>query len=233
MSVIPTPDARLLSAIPYLKKGGTVADVGTDHAYLPIYLVLEGYAQSAVASDVNRGPILSAEANIAAAGLSDRIKTIQTDGLHGIEAYAPDDVLIFGMGGELIIRILQEAPWIKNGGVTLVLQAMSRIHLLRKWLTENGFCICGESLTDERKYYQTICARYDGVGESYTEEELLLGKRNLESLPPLFEGFVRHELAVHQRILDGKRQAVASDCEDALRVVEFLKKRLETLHENS
>ena len=72
MTVIPTPDARLLSAIPYIKQGGTVADIGTDHAYLPIYLVREGIVSRAIAADINRGPILSAQSNIETAGLSSR-----------------------------------------------------------------------------------------------------------------------------------------------------------------
>ena len=229
MSVIPTPDARLLSAIPYIQRGATVADIGTDHAYLPIHLVREGIALCAIAADINRGPILSAEANIASAGLADRILTVQTDGLHGIDAYAPDHILIFGMGGELIIRILEQAPWIKRDRPTLILQPMSRSHLLRRWLNENGFAICGETLTDSAKFYQTVCARYDGVGESYTEEELLLGRQNILSEPPLFEGFVRHEISVHQKIVDGKRKSAESDCTDELRVIAFLKKRLEKI----
>lgn len=229
MAVIPMPDARLISAIPYIKKGGTVADIGTDHAYLPIHLVREGIVSAAVAADINRGPILSAQANIASAGLSAQIASVQTDGLHGIEIYQPDDVLLFGMGGELIVRILQEAPWVRDGRIGLILQPMSRMQILRKWLTENGFSILGESLTDPAKFYQTIYARYDGIGECYTEEELLLGKRNIEAQPPLFEDFVRHELAVHEKILAGKQKSAESDVTDELRVIGFLKKRLEKI----
>ena len=229
MNQTPTPDARLLSAIPYLKKGGIVADIGTDHAYLPIYLVREGIALRAVAADINRGPILSAEENVRAVGLSDRIDLLQTDGLHGVREYHPDDILIFGMGGELIIRILQEAPWIKNADIGLVLQPMSRAHLLRRWLTENGFRIYGETITDTSKFYQTIHARFDGVGERYNEEELLLGRRNIEGNPPLFEGFVRHEISVHQRIIEGKQRSADTDCSDELRAMDFLNKRLEKI----
>lgn len=229
MSVIPTPDARLQSAIPYIKKGGIVADIGTDHAYLPIHLVQQGYVRRAVAADINLGPILSARANIEAAGLSALIDTVQTDGLLGIEQYHPDDVLIFGMGGELIARILQDAPWVRNERIGLVLQPMSRATVLRDWLGRNGFSIVGESLTDPHKYYQTIYARFDGVETQYTEEELLLGRRNIETPPPLFEGFVRHELAVHQRILDGKRLSTDTDVSEELRVIGFLKKRLEKI----
>ena len=229
MSVLPVPDARLQSAISYIKRGGKVADIGTDHAYLPIYLVKEGLVKSAVAADINLGPILSARANIETAGLSDVIDTVQTDGLHGILPHDPDDILIFGMGGELIVKILSEAPWVRNPKFGLILQPMSRISVLRAWLLENGFAILGETITDKSKFYQTIYARYDGVGGAYTEEELLLGRCNIESKPPLFADFVRHELRVHQRILDGKRMASDADLQNELRVVDFLKNRLESM----
>lgn len=233
MSTIPMPDARLLSAVSYVQRGGTVADIGTDHAYLPIYLVGEGISRAAIAADINLGPILSARANIEAAGLGEQIQTLQTDGLHGIERYQPNDVLIFGMGGELIVRILEEAPWVKDCAIGLILQPMSRANILRKWLTEQGFTILGETLTDSNKFYQTIYARYDGIGTQYTEEECLLGRKNIEERAPLFEPFVRHEIAVYEKILAGKKRSASSDVTDEVRVLAFLNQRLESLHEGS
>ena len=202
-----TPDRRLLSAVDFITRGGRVVDVGTDHAYLPIYLVRQGLVSSALAADINEGPIQSARANVAAAGLQSQIDTLRTDGLCGVEPYAPNDVLIFGMGGELIVRILSEAPWICNERIGLILQPMSRASLLRAWLLDNGFAITGERITFEDKYYQTIAARYCGKRESYTEEELALGKWNIAARPPLFEGFLRHEIAVLNKIIDGKAQS--------------------------
>ena len=230
---------RLMTAVPYIRGGRLVADIGTDHAYLPIYLCEQrrltpvatpnGETICAIAADINKGPVERADEHIAAARLSRYVKTVQTDGLTGLDVYDPADIIIFGMGGELIMRILQEAPWVKNKAIGLVLQPMSRGHLLRQWLCENGFRICGEAISDTAKFYQTIYARYDGVGESYTEEELLLGKRNIEGCPPLFEGFVRHEIAVHQRILEGKQKSSDADASDELRAIGFLTKRLEKI----
>jgi tRNA (adenine22-N1)-methyltransferase len=221
--------ARLLSALPYLKKGGAVIDVGTDHAYLPIYLVGEGISSRALACDINRGPIESAAHNIAAAGLVRRIDTLCTDGLHGTEGFDPDNVLIFGMGGELIIRILSEAPWVKDAGIGLVLQPMTRAHLLRRWLLENGFAIVGETITHEDRYYQTIAARYCGKSEEYTEEELLLGRLNIENNAPNLAGFIEHEIGVWEAIRRGKSQSANADTRDEDRTLQFLKERLETL----
>jgi tRNA (adenine22-N1)-methyltransferase len=229
MQSIIIPDTRLRSAVPYLHCGGRVIDVGTDHAYLPIYLVKEGISTYALACDINQGPIDSARANIAAVGLEGRIDTLRTDGLHGTEGFAPDDIMVFGMGGELIIKILSEAEWIKNERIGLILQPMSRAHLLRRWLLQNGFAIVGESITREEKYYQTIAARYCGNSEEYTEEELLIGKLNIQTQPPHMEGFVRHEIGVYEAILRGKSKSESADANDEERILKFLKERLESL----
>lgn len=229
MQTIPTPSARLCSALPYLTRGGAVIDVGTDHAYLPIYLVGQGISSRALACDINRGPIASAQKNIAAADLADKIDTLCTDGLHGTESFSPDDVMIFGMGGELIIRILSEAPWVKNPAIGLVLQPMTRAHLLRRWLLENGFMIVGETITHEDRYYQTIAARYCGKCEEYTEEELLLGRLNIQNNAPHLCGFVKHEIGVYETILLGKSAAKSTDTKDEERILHFLRERLENL----
>ena len=211
MQTLNIPDTRLRSAIPYLKKGGRVADIGTDHAYLPIYLVEQGFSSCAMACDINEGPIQSARKNIAAAGLDGRIETLCTDGLCGVEQFAPDDVMIFGMGGELIARILSDAPWVKDESIGLILQPMTRASVLRQWLLENGFSILGETITFEDKYYQTIHARYSGRSETYTDAELLLGRLNIMERPPLFDGFLRHEIKVLDAIISGKSRAKSVD----------------------
>lgn len=202
-----------------------MADIGTDHAYLPIHLLREGIISGAVACDINAGPIESARMHIAAAGYSDRIDTLLTDGLYGVEPYAPDDILIFGMGGDLIVKILSEAPWIKNERIGLILQPMSRVSTLRQWLCENGFLITGETLSFEDKYYQTLAAHYTGVCETYTETELAVGRLNIVSRPPHFEDFVRHEIKVLNKILAGKAKSENADTA----AEERLKEKLEEL----
>ncbi len=231
MSSINIPDARLCSAIPYIRQGDRIIDVGTDHAYLPIYLVSEGIASFALACDINQGPIDSARSNICEAGLCERIETLKTDGLLGTEYFSADDILIFGMGGELIARILSDAPYIRRKELRLILQPMSRAFVLRRWLYENGFSIVGETISHAGKYYQTICAVFapDGcVDESpYTEEELLLGRRNIEDSAPLFRGFLAHEIRVLEGIVRGKEQSAIADASGEKRLLEKLKERLE------
>ena len=228
------PDARLLTALPFLRAGARIIDVGTDHAYLPIYLVEKGLVSHALACDINEGPISSARANIRAAGLSDRIETMRTDGLDGTEYFSPDHILIFGMGGELIARILSDAPWVCTERISLVLQPMSRVSFLRRWLLENGFSITGESISRRDKYYQTIEARFDptrtrGACE-WSEEELLLGKRNIEQHSSLLEGLIRHEIGVIEGIVRGKTLAGA-DVTGEAEMLSLLNKRLESCYD--
>lgn len=224
------PDTRLRSAEQFLEKGCRIADIGTDHAYLPIYLAQRGIISHALACDINQGPIESARENIRRWGLEKTISTMQTDGLHGVEDYAPDHVLIFGMGGELIVKILSEASWLREGNVKLILQPMTRAAVLRRWLLENGFAIMGETLTYEDKFYQTVyaCPSAETVCD-YTEEELLLGRRNIEQNEPLFCGFLEHEIKVLERIVRGKSMSAEADCAEDVRLLNILKERLERL----
>ena len=229
MQTLSKPDPRLLSALPYLTRGGKCIDVGTDHAYRPIHLIREGIVSHAMACDINEGPLLSAKEHITAAGLNDRINTCLTDGLQGLSEYDADDIMIFGMGGELIIKILKEAPWVRDGRIGLILQPMSRVSLLRRYLIENGFSILGESLSKSGKIYQTIYARYTGETCQYSEEELLLGRLNIQNNPPLFAEFVAHECAVCQKVLLGKEQSDRANAAAERRMLQILTERLEKL----
>ena len=233
MPNINIPDARLCSAVPYIRRGDRIIDVGTDHAYLPIYLVSEEIASFALACDINQGPIDSARANICEAGLTGRIDTMKTDGLLGTEYFCADDILIFGMGGELIARILSDAPWIRRKELRLILQPMSRAFVLRQWLYENGFSIVGETISRAGKYYQTICAVFspDGCAAEapYSDEELLLGRRNIEENTPLFQGFLAHEIGVLEVIVKGKEKSAIADATEEKRLLDKLKERLETM----
>ena len=206
MSAEKTPGSRLLSAIPYIQKGAIVADIGTDHAYLPIELVRREIAKRAVACDVNRGPIERAAEHIAEAGLSDWIDTVQTDGLLGVDAYTPDHILIFGMGGELIARILSEADWIRHESITLVLQPMTRAEALRRWLLSSGFTIIEEAVSFEDQYYQTICARFGEENENYTDGELLIGKKYKREMIPHLIGMIGRRIEILTTVVEGKKK---------------------------
>ena len=185
-------DARLLAVAELVSDGAYLADVGTDHAYLPIYLAEQGKISRAVASDIHKGPLVSAEKNIREAGFSDRIHTVLTDGLQGLEPYPVTDVAIAGMGGLMIKGILEKASAFKERKVRFILQPMQHIPDLRRYLGENGFAIQKETqATAEGKFYQIILCTYDGVVRKESELALLLGKYNIIHTKENAENFRR------------------------------------------
>lgn len=170
---------RLRTAAELVRPGRRLCDVGTDHAYLPIYLCRAGITPQAMASDVREGPLERARLHIAASGLTERIQTRLTDGLTGLAAFAPEDITVLGMGGELIAAILGASDLIRSPEVRLILQPMTHPELLRGWLFEHGFAILTERLAaEEDRIYQTICAAYcpEGLPAPYTAAELLTGR---------------------------------------------------------
>ncbi len=197
---------RLMSAVPFVRIGKSFCDVGTDHAYLPIYLFLQGKISSAVAADINLGPLEKAEENIKKYELHNEIKTVLCDGLAKIAPNEVDDIAIFGMGGELIVKIIDEAPWLKNESKRLILQPMTHPEKLRKYLLTNGFNIIGETLSlDRGKIYQTICAEFDGVAGGAGEFELCFGKYILSDGGELLHNMMQEQAKKLERKIIGKR----------------------------
>ena len=174
-------DKRLSAAAMFAVQGARIADIGTDHASLPIYLVGNGIVSYAVASDINRGPLEAAKRNISSAGLTDKIDTLLTDGLNGIERFIPDNIFILGMGGELIWHIIEDAHFLKDSNIKLILQPMTHPNDLRAGLLSHGFNIIDETLVRDRdRVYQIIVAEYDGIVRNADDVELWLGSKNLD-----------------------------------------------------
>lgn len=166
-----------LAACAALVKGDKVADVGTDHAYIPIYLVGNGLCESAVASDINEGPAGRAFENVRAYGLEDKIEVICTPGLEGDAFDGCDGIVIAGMGGELIASIIDAAPICKNSGVHLVLQPMTKAECLREYLWGHGFAVTDDiAVREGERIYQVIAAHFTAENTSYTQAQALVGK---------------------------------------------------------
>lgn len=156
-------DKRLGTVAALVRPGARVADIGTDHAYLPVYLVQMGVCPTAIASDIGKGPLEAARHTVTAAGLTDKISLRLGDGLAGIAPDEAEDIVIAGMGGETIAAILQAAPWVKNPALRLILQPMTRAEDLRRFLLINGFSVLEERLIqDGRHLYPVLAAAYTG-----------------------------------------------------------------------
>lgn len=150
---------RLQCIADCVPQGTRLADVGTDHGYLPVWLLQNGRIGHAVASDINAAPLEHARRTAAEYGVSACLDFRLCAGLDAVAPDEADTVVIAGMGGETIITILGAAGWDWQG-VTLLLQPMTKAELLRPWLTGHGFCIVSERLVrDKGTIYTVIEAR--------------------------------------------------------------------------
>lgn len=213
-------DSRMKRIADCVSRDAVVVDVGTDHGKLPIFLVESGRVKSAIASDINSMPLEKAKNNIRKCGLDGKIETVLTDGLKGISAYRPTDVVIAGMGGELIAMILSESPEVSHKA-RLVLQPMTKEETLRRYLCENGFRITDEHIVFSGKLYQIICAEYTGEKYEYDSAEEKIGRINIEKRGEYFIPLLNKELQTVNKIIDGKIKA-GLDCEEERRLAERL-----------
>ncbi len=194
---------RLCTAASYVRNGAVVADIGTDHAYLPIYLALEKKIAIAIASDINEGPISKARENIHKYGLDSIIDTCVANGLDGIEKYEPTDIAICGMGGELIAQIIENSAYAKKQGVRLILQPMTSVKELREHLQNGFFTIAENVVFEDNKLYQIIVVEYDGIKREYSSAELELGVKNIENGGEMFERLLMSLIAKKEKKLNG------------------------------
>lgn len=166
---------RLMLCAGLVEGGGIVCDVGTDHAFLPIYLVESGICDRAYACDIAEGPLKSAQKSVKASPCADKILIIQSDGLNNVPPDGISDVVAAGMGGELIVDILSRAEWLK-AGTNLVLQPNTREPELYLWLCENGYeVLCQRACEDGGFLYTAIKARYTGSLRTPSETERIVG----------------------------------------------------------
>lgn len=175
MSVNLTP--RLLAAASLVRGGGIIADIGTDHGYLPVYLIQSGKVREAVAADIGKMPLQNAEKTIEKYNLSEFVSLRLSDGLREFTEADADEYIFAGMGGTLIAEKLAETPWIKNNKLHFVFQPQSRAEDLRKFLFENGFIINNELAVREGiRVYITFDATYTGEKSDFTDADCFIGK---------------------------------------------------------
>ena len=159
-------DNRLSVIAGMVRQGSVLADIGSDHAYLACALVLDGICPKTYACDINEGPLSRARDTILKYNLSDKVQALLSDGLFALSGIHVDDIVIAGMGGELIARIIGDAPWVKRKEIRLILQPMTKAELLREWLYANGFEIEKEAAAAEGRFiYPVMRVKYTGKSQ--------------------------------------------------------------------
>nr|WP_294491602.1 class I SAM-dependent methyltransferase [uncultured Mediterraneibacter sp.] len=205
---------RLSAVAGLVTTGYRLADIGTDHAYIPIYLVRKGRVPLAVAMDINRGPLLRAKENIRAWGYEDRIATRISNGFEALGEEEADAAVIAGMGGGLMTRILKDGSRVVRSLKECVLQPQSETEKVRTFLLEEGFCFTEETMVEEDgKYYPVmkVTPPPAGNGEDaesrpggkseWTETEKRYGKLLLCGRNPVLKEYLEREIRIRKRIL--------------------------------
>ncbi len=195
---------RLEAVAGMVTPGCIIADIGTDHAYIPIYLVSGGTAPRAIAMDVNRGPLEKAVIHIRQYGLSDRIETRLSDGLTAMQPGEAKSIVIAGMGGPLVIRILTEGAKCAEAAEELILQPQSEIRLVRAYLEENGYRIVQEDIVcEEGKFYPMMKAVHaeKHAPDRMSAAQLRYGPLLLAARHPVLKDYLNREKELNERIL--------------------------------
>ncbi len=154
---------RMLMAAKMVRQGNAVADIGTDHAYLPAFLVLNGISPKALACDVRKGPLDNAKKTVEYYEISDKITLRLSDGFDEIEPFEADDFIMCGMGGTLMEELVSRSYWLKDSSKRIIVQPQSHAEDIRRFFIENGFEILFEdACIDSGKLYCAMAAEYTG-----------------------------------------------------------------------
>jgi len=206
-----------LQKIAHMVKYSSVADIGTDHGYLPIFLMQNGLAERALAADVNPGPLESAQRNINEAGLGGPITTRLCNGLDCIDPADYEACVISGMGGGLIIDILRQNLEVAQSFKQLLLSPQRDVPDVRRFLHQHGFCINDEYMLEEKgKMYNILDVspgvepEYDGAG--YAFGAILINKKS-----EILRKYINIELNKAKKIEQHKFERYIQLCEEVLK----------------
>ena len=184
---------RMQMIVDMVKPSHCVADIGTDHGYIPIRLAESGIAEHIIAADVRKGPLARAREHIHECGMDERIELRLGDGLSVLSSGEAERIIISGMGGLLMIRILSDSPEILEKIDELILSPQSDIDSVRRHLHQTGFFIEAEDMTEEDgKFYTVMCCRH-GEDSIYMPEDDLYGKVLIESCHPVLIDFLEEK----------------------------------------
>ncbi|MCR4672375.1 MAG: class I SAM-dependent methyltransferase [Lachnospiraceae bacterium] len=234
----PVLSERLQAVADMVPRCRSAADIGTDHGYIPIYLVSSGSADRAAAADLRPGPLSAAEANIKARGLSDRISLRLSDGLGNISPEEAEVIVIAGMGGMLTVKILTEGRELMKSAKACVLEPQSDLGSVRSFLFAEGMSITAEKMVfDAGKYYTVIRAEFAGPeraaaeAAAYSRADLSYGKLLIDSGDRVLEEKLEAGKQKTLSILDPLEKAADGDLPGNPRTEERMRELKEELRD--
>lgn len=228
---LPPLSSRLLACCAFVHPGDRVADIGCDHGYLGIWLLLQGIAKSVIAADVNQGPLDSAFRNAHKYGVAKQISFHLSDGVRNVPRDF-DTLVCAGMGADTMISILESAPWLKNEQYRLILQCQSRRPELRKYLYSQGFTILAETLAQDGKFIYPIMEVVYRPGEQLSEGGYHITPAIRNSGSPLLPDFYDRVISGIKLTVDGLSRTGGDKYAQYKTVLEELLEMEETIHGN-
>ncbi len=209
--------AKIASLVP---KGSVLADIGTDHGYIPCYCVKNNICPRALAMDINQGPLDNARDTVTSEGLTNHVELRLSDGMNKLNYGEADTVVIAGMGGLLIKSILENDKDKLKDGTCLILQPMLAQKELRKYLYDNDMSVENEYLALEgSKIYNIILAR-KGYRYNPSPRDIIIGRNIRENSKDIFEKYRDREVSVRNKILSGLCKASSRD-ETAIETAQY------------
>lgn len=192
---------RLKAVAGLVTEGASVADIGTDHGYVPIWLIESGRASKVIAMDVNEGPLERARGHIRSKRLDDVIFTRRSDGLKALHVGEADTMIAAGMGGGLVIKILEDSPEIRADLKEFILQPQSEIHKVREYLNRHGYRCVEEDMVEEDGKYYPMMKLVHGKEAPYSQEELYYGRLLLQKKNPVLYQLLQREYTLKTGIV--------------------------------
>lgn len=184
---------RLEKIASFVPRGSRVADIGTDHGYLPVFLVQQGIAPFVLATDIGKGPLKRAESTVAAHSAAARIELRRSDGMKELRPGEAETVTISGMGGPLIIRIMEEGKHMWPSVRRFILSPQSELDKVRAYLFSHNFALVDEAMVCEEGKYYTILVAESGQPKLPDETGLLYGAILLERKDPVLKEYLEQE----------------------------------------
>lgn len=222
---------RLCAIADMVTEGNKLVDVGCDHGYLPVYLLLNKKIPGAIAMDVRKGPLSRAEEHISQYGLGDYIETRLSDGLSALDSGEGDTLVIAGMGGPLMEKILTEGRNVRDTFREMILQPQSDIPHFRHFVRGEGWEITEEEIIfEDGKFYpiMKVCHADKESMEKWTKEEEMFGKHLLMKKHPVLKKYLERELRIRNEILERLSGVAKGTAEARVQEVKEEKEQIET-----
>ncbi|WP_147539022.1 class I SAM-dependent methyltransferase [Anaerotruncus rubiinfantis] len=223
MEKLPRLDARLAAIASMVRDGARCADIGTDHGYLIAWLLASGKAPFGFACDINQKPLEKAAFTLSAYRVRHRAKLLLCDGLADIRPGQVDDIVIAGMGGDLIWEILSRPDWTRDAGLRFLLQPMTKHERLRRALYANGFAILREKAVVSRYFpYIVMQAAYTGQTRELDDASAWVGELLTSPDPAARQYVAKVARQVREKVEGLKRSSL--DSEELARYAALLEK---------